>query len=357
MSKFLKSALKNMNAYVPGEQPQDMKYIKLNTNELPYTISRRVIRKVGINQIENLRLYSDPDSKELVKSIACYYKLDEENIIVGNGSDEIIAFCFMAFCDKNNGICFPDITYGFYEVTANLLGIKFSKKMLDDEFNVNTVDYYNSDKNIILANPNAQTGKFLPLADVEEIIKSNPNKIVIIDEAYVDFGGESCYKLINSYDNLIVIQTLSKSRALAGGRIGFALASKELIADLKIIKYSFNPYNVNRVSNIVGANAICDKRQFECNRAKIIATREWATKQLLAEGFEVLESKANFVLARNTNISGSELYSRLKGKGILVRHFDELRITDYIRITIGTDEQMKILIDTIKLILKEYKYA
>ncbi len=351
MSKFFSPSLSALKPYVPGEQPQGREYIKLNTNESPYFPSAYSVEAVTKDELNKLRLYSDPECKELKKSIANFYGIKPENVLPSNGSDEILAFAFAGLCPK--GVCFPDVTYGFYKVFAALFGVDYEEIPLTDEFRVNIKDYFNKNKTVVLANPNAQTGICLSLSDIEEIIKNNLGSVVIIDEAYVDFGGESAVKLIDKYDNLVVVQTFSKSRSLAGARVGFAVACEELISDLNRVKYSFNPYNVNRISSIVAAKAMEDKEYFEDCCKKIIFERQRLTDELERRNFEVLPSLANFIMAKPQFISGKTLYQKLKEKGVLVRWFADKRICDFDRITIGSPEQNDALLFAIDDIFKE----
>ena len=353
MSSFLNPQYKELEVYTPGEQPQDMKYIKLNTNESPYPPSKGVLEVINSNQAELLRLYSDPQCKDLRKAIAELYKVGEDNIYLSNGSDDILNFAFMAYTGKNRPAVFPEISYGFYKVFAELYGTPYEAIPLRQDFSVDYKDYMNLNKFIVIANPNAPTGLCLSVKEVEEIVSSNPKSIVVIDEAYVDFGGESCYPLIKKYNNLLVVQTFSKSRSMAGARLGFAIASKEIIEDLNRIKFSTNPYNVNRLTLIAGEMAIKENDYYMENCQKIIEAREFTTKQLEELGFFVIPSKANFVFAKSDEISGEELYKKLKANGILVRHFNTEKIKDFNRITIGTVEDMKTFISVVKKILEE----
>lgn len=353
MSSFLNPQYKELEVYTPGEQPQDMKYIKLNTNESPYPPSNGVLEAINSNQAELLRLYSDPESKALRKAIAQLYKVGEDNIYLSNGSDDILNFAFMAYTGKKRPAVFPEISYGFYKVFAELYGTPYEAIPLRQDFSIDYKDYMGLDKFIVIANPNAPTGLCLSVKEVEEIVSSNPKSLVVIDEAYVDFGGESCYPLINKYNNLLVVQTFSKSRSMAGARLGFAIASKEIIEDLNRIKFSTNPYNVNRLTLVAGEMAIKDNDYYMENCQKIIDTREFTTKQLEELGFFVIPSKANFVFAKSDKISGEELYKQLKANGILVRHFNTEKIKDFNRITIGTMDDMKTFISTVKKILEE----
>lgn len=354
MSKFMDSRYNSLKEYTPGEQPQDKSYIKLNTNESPFPPSPSVIKAVNGEVVKRLCLYSDPTANNLKEAIAELYGVEKDNVFVSNGSDEILNFSFMLYGNVN-GAVFPDITYGFYKVFADLYGIDYKESPLNDDFSVNVKDFMNTGKLTVLANPNAPTGIALPIETIEEIVKSNRDNVVIIDEAYVDFGGQSAIKLIDKYDNLIVSMTFSKSRSMAGGRLGFCFASKEIIADLERIKYSTNPYNINSLTQIAGVAAINENDYYLENAKKIIENREYTVKELEKLGFSVLPSKANFVFAKSDKISGKELYLKLKEKGVLVRHFENVRICEYNRITIGGFEQMNKFILTVKSILEEIK--
>ena len=354
MSRFLSSKYKDLEAYTPGEQPRDMKYIKLNTNESPYPPSKRVVDALSSEEVLKLNLYSDPTAKALKTRIAELYGVEYENVFVSNGSDDILNFSFMAFCEgEKTGVRFPEISYGFYSVYAELHGASYKAIPLKDDFSIDISDYMKNDANVVIANPNAPTGIALPLSELEIIVKANPDYLVLIDEAYVDFGGESVVELTKKYSNLLVVGTFSKSRSLAGARLGFAIADKEIISDLEKIKYSTNPYNINRLSLIAGEMAILDNDYYMDNCKRIIETREYTQKKLCELGFSLTDSKANFIFAKSDKIGGKELYLALKSRGILVRHFDKEKIKDYNRITVGTREEMDALISAIADILKE----
>ncbi len=349
MSRFLHSDLLCLAPYVPGEQPKDKQYVKLNTNESPYPPSPKAIAAASKEEVEDLRLYSDPESTVLKQAIADYYCVKTENVLPTNGSDETLAFCFRAFCEK--GVRFPDVTYGFYPVFCDLFGITANKMPLNPDFTVKTADYLSAGQTVVLANPNAQTGIYMPLSEIEAIVQSNPDDIVVVDEAYIDFGGQSAVQLTKKYDNLVVVQTFSKSRSLAGARVGFAIACKDLIDDLNRVKYSFHPYNVNRLSGKIAAAAIADRAYFEDCRGKIMAERERLKIALSDMGFTYLPSLSNFVLAKKQGVSGEFLYQSLKQRGILIRHFKDERIADYIRITVGTPNQTDALLYALQEIL------
>ncbi|MBQ6717605.1 MAG: histidinol-phosphate transaminase [Clostridia bacterium] len=352
MSRFFTDRLSNLTPYTPGEQPKDMQYIKLNTNESPFPPSKAVSDAV-FAESQKLQLYSDPECINVRRELARVYGVDINQVIVTNGSDEVLNFAFMAFADEKSPLVFPDITYGFYPVFAELNRIPYTEIPLKDDFTIDVNDYIGVNKTVVIANPNAPTGIALTLQDIEKIVSSNPKNVVIIDEAYVDFGAESAITLIDKYDNLLVVQTFSKSRSMAGARLGFAIGNQKLIADLNTIRYSTNPYNVNRMTDAAGAAALIDNDYYMNNCKTIIDNREWTVSELQKLGFEVLASKANFVFAKNDKIDGKKLYLELKNRGILIRHFTKDAICQYNRITIGTIEQMKKLIDTISLILEE----
>lgn len=352
MSKYLNSRFGNLEAYVPGEQPRDMVYIKLNTNESPYPPAPSVLDAVNRAEVEKLRLYSDPECTVLREKLAALYGVKKENVYLANGSDDILNFAFMAFCDGEHGAIFPEISYGFYQVFADLHGIPATRIPLCEDFSINHLDYCGRDGMIVIANPNAPTGMTLTTAQIEEILQSNPDHVVLIDEAYVDFGGESCVPLIDRYPNLLVVQTFSKSRSMAGARLGFAIANAELIADLELIKYSTNPYNINRLTQIAGAATVDAEEYTRACCREIMETRAYTTAELEKLGFRVLPSCANFIFAESDRIEGGELYRQLKARGVLVRHFDKPRISNFNRITIGTRSDMDVLLRAVKEILR-----
>ncbi|MBR2874629.1 MAG: histidinol-phosphate transaminase, partial [Clostridia bacterium] len=315
--------------------------------------SEKVVKGIDSLAVSNLRLYCDPSCKKLKSAIANRYGVKDSQVFVSNGSDESLKFIFMAYGQK--GVVYSDITYGFYSVFANLYSLKSTVLPLKEDFTLDVNGYLNQNKLIVIANPNAPTGIELDKEKIELILQTNKDGIVVIDEAYVDFGGNSCVDLVDKYDNLIVVQTFSKSRSLAGGRLGFAIANEELIKDLEKIKYSTNPYNVNTLTQIAGVMAIKDDEYYLNNANKIIKTREWTEKELTKMGFLVLDSKANFIFAKSDKISGNDLYLKLKEKGVLIRHFGMERIKDFNRITIGSIEQMEVLVNKVKEILGELK--
>lgn len=351
MSRFLNKKYETLEPYTPGEQPKILDLIKLNTNENPYGPSPKVLEVLSEAEIEKLQLYSDPEATELVEAIAANYDLRKDQVAVGNGSDEILAFAFMAFQPDNGNIYFPDPSYGFYKVYGDVFKANRKPIPLTKDLRIDPEDYKNLDGTIIIANPNAPTGIALETGVLEEIIQSNPDNLVIIDEAYVDFGAKTCVPFIEKYDNLLVIQTFSKSRSLAGSRVGFALGNKELIADLNRIKFSFNPYNLDRLAIRAAAAAIKDDAYFQKTRKQIMETREFTVAEMKTMGFDILPSSANFIFVRNNQISGKEYFDGLREHNILVRYFGKDPIRDYVRITIGKVEEMKQLLEvTAKLL-------
>jgi len=351
MSRFLNSSLKGLVPYTPGEQPQNKKYVKLNTNESPFPPSERVRACVGDGDVADLRLYSDPVCRGVREKLAKIFRVGFENTIVTNGSDEALNFFFSSFCEC--GVAFNDITYGFYKVFGDLYSLDYEEIPLLPDFSVDVDKFIGINKNVVIANPNAPTGLCLSLDVIEEIVRSNPDNIVLIDEAYVDFGGESAVALTNKYDNLLVVGTFSKSRSLAGARIGYAVGSSELIADMHAVRYSTNPYNVNRLTLKIAEAVLDDNDYYMDNCKRIIYNREYTAESLRKRGFEVLDSKANFIFAKHPDIDGGVYYSMLKEKGVLVRHFTGERIRDYNRITVGTRENMDFLLAKTDEIMKE----
>lgn len=352
MSRFLSERFKNIEPYTPGEQPKVSNLIKLNTNESPFPPSPKVIEALNNEELSKLNLYSDPDTKEIIDAIAKTFGVNANQVLMGNGSDEILAFAFQAFCDKNNQPCFADITYGFYPVFCELYGLNPEIIPLREDLSISAEDYIGKNKPIFIANPNAPTGLALSLSDIEKILISNKDSIVLIDEAYVDFGAESAVSLVDKYDNLIVSRTFSKSRNLAGARIGFAISNPELIADMCKMKFSFNPYNLNRLSIIAGKESVLDTEYFDKCITEIISNREYTVNALTKRGFTIPDSKANFIFAKHNTLSGEEYFNELRKRNIVVRYFSKERIKDYVRITIGSIEQMKALIEATDEILK-----
>lgn len=352
MSRFFSLKYKELVPYTPGEQPKDCKYVKLNTNESPFPPSAKAV-SYATEAAKRVELYSDPECRAIREKLAEYYGVDFDETIVTNGSDEVLNFAFMAFCDQDHPAAFPDITYGFYPVFAELNGVPYTEIPLKDDFTIDVNDYASVGKTIFIANPNAPTGILLTVDQIRTVLESNPDSVVVIDEAYVDFGGESCIPLIHEYDNLLVTQTFSKSRSMAGARLGFGIGCKSLIADLHTIRYSTNPYNVNSMTLAAGVGMLEDDEYVRSNCEEIIKNRKFTVEGLRALGFEMTDSAANFVFAKHGRMSGEEIYLKLKEKGILVRHFNKPRLTEYNRITIGSREQMQILLDTLKEILEE----
>ena len=352
MSRFFSDKYSALTPYTPGEQPRDQLYIKLNTNESPFPPSP-LAQKLAWEEAAKLELYSDPTCAALTAKAAEVLGIAEDEIIFSNGSDEVLNFAFMAFCDESHPAIFPDITYGFYKVFAALNGIPFEQIPLKEDFSVDIQDYVNQSKTIFIANPNAPTGLYIGLDQIEAIVQSNPDNIVVIDEAYIDFGGESAIPLTKKYDNLLVVQTFSKSRSMAGARLGMGFGCKALIRDLNTIRYSTNPYNINSMTLAAGIGALEDEIYFRDNCRAITENRAWAARQLKSLGFRLTDSSANFLFARHDSISGKALYQALRSNGILVRHFDTPKLTDYLRITVGSMEEMKAFVTAIETILKE----
>lgn len=356
MSRFLNQKYNALEPYTPGEQPKvNGRLIKLNTNENPYPPAPEVIKVINDKELSKLRLYSDPEAADLVAAIAENFGIATDQVITTNGSDEILAFIFMAFQGSSGKVFYPEISYSFYPVYCDVFGAEGVKIPLREDFSINPEDYYDVDGLIVITNPNAPTGMALKTDQIEDILIHNKNNLVVIDEAYVDFGAESSVKLIDKYDNLLVVQTFSKSRSLAGARIGYAIGNKEIIADLNAIKFSFNPYNLDRLAILAGTEAMKDKAYFDETCRKIIDTRENFVAKMTKMGFEILPSKANFVFASSPDISGKEYFTKLREDNIIVRYFDKPKISDYVRITIGTPEEMELLLEKTKEILEEIK--
>ena len=353
MSRFLSDRFAALEAYVPGEQPQDMQYVKLNTNESPFPPSPAVVAAVSAAEVGRLNLYPDPACRSLKRKLADHYGLAPENVFLSNGSDDILNFCFMAFCDGSRPVAFPALSYGFYPVYAELYGLDYLAVPLRDGFRLEPEDYQDLGRNIVIANPNAPTGRAISVSEIESILRSNRDHVVVIDEAYVDFGGESCRGLIPQYDNLLVCQTFSKAWSMAGGRLGFALGDAGLIADLEKIKFSTNPYSINRLTQIAAEAALDSADYFAANCRTVAETRAYTVAALDRLGFETVPSVANFIFTRCPRVPGGTLYRRLKEKGVLVRHWDKADIADYCRVTIGSREQMDVFLEKINEILKE----
>jgi histidinol-phosphate aminotransferase len=350
MSRFWTDKIASLDPYVPGEQPQDKKYIKLNTNESPYAPSSKALAAMAAEVSERLRLYPDPNGSALKNALAKSYQLEANQVFVGNGSDEVLALAFMGYFAGGKPLAFADVTYSFYKVYAGLYGIEPKLIPLNENFDIVPADYQNLDvSGVVVTNPNAPTGKALPLEDIEIILKANPNVVVLVDEAYVDFGAQSASTLINQYPNLLVVQTLSKSRALAGIRVGYALGHPELIEGLERLKNSFNSYPVDRIALAGATAAVEDEAYLKEICDKTIATREQTVKDLEALGFNVLPSATNFVFVTHPEEDAEKIYLALKDQGILVRYFgNKPRIGNYLRITIGTNEEMAALTAALK---------
>lgn len=351
MSRYLKEELQVLRAYTPGEQPQDQAYIKLNTNESPYPPAPSVAAAITRQEVEQLRLYSDPTGAELKEKLAGLYGVEPENVFLSNGSDEVLNFAFLAFGAE--GVAYPDISYGFYQVFAQLYQLDAVEIPLKEDFTVDYRDYCGIGRMVVLANPNAPTGRSIPVAEIRQICQTNRDHVVLIDEAYVDFGGETALPLVQEFDNLLVTRTFSKSRCLAGGRLGYAFGSRALIEDLEKIKYSTNPYNLDRLTLRLGVATVEAEDYYREKCAAICRTRQWTAGQLEAMGFQVLPSLTNFLFAKTEAMDGQVLYQALKRRGILVRHFSNPRICQYNRITIGTQAQMEQLVQTLKEVLYE----
>lgn len=350
MSRFLSKKYASLVPYTPGEQPKERKFIKLNTNESPFPPSAKA-QEYAARAAENLQLYSDPECTQLHSKFAQVSGVTPDMVLATNGSDEILNFAFMAFCDKDTPAVFADITYGFYSVFAEINSLPAKVIPLKDDFTISIEDYFDAKGTVFIANPNAPTGIALTRDEIELILKNNPDNVVVIDEAYVDFGGESCVPLTRKYKNLLVTQTFSKSRSMAGARLGFGIGSPELISDLRSIKYSTNPYNVNSMTMWAGIGQLEDEEITRANCKAIAENRDYLTAELRKMSFDVTDSKTNFVFAKSDRISGADLYSALRERGILVRHFTAAKIAEYNRITVGTREQVDALIDAIKDIL------
>lgn len=363
MSRFLSRAGSALLPYTPGEQPQGRKWIKLNTNESPYPPAPGVAAAILAGyekesagappEIASLRLYSDPEERILVEAIAAHFGVKPEQVIVGNGSDEVLGFAFRAFCDGDAPLVSADLTYGFYPALCGLYGIPYETIPLKEDFTLDTKPYENCGKNVIIANPNAPTGLALPLSAIAGVAESNPDRVVMVDEAYVDFGGESAVSLLGEYGNLVVIQTFSKSRSLAGARVGFAIAGEELIADMNRARCSFNPYNVNRLSMLAAAAAIRDDAYTKECTGRICRTREKTAAALRKLGFTVTDSRTNFLFAKSGVMSGKEYSEKLREAGILVRRWDKERIREYVRISIGSEEEMETFVEVTEKLVRE----
>ena len=361
MSRYIAERYKDFKAYEAGEQLEDREYIRLNTNESPFPPSPLVMKAMEDFDLSKMRLYPDPFSTSLRKKIADKYGILPENVLVTNGSDDVLSFAFTAFNEigtKGEGkasVVFPDVTYNFYEILCGLHGVRYRTIPVGGDMTVDPADYMNAGANVVLPNPNAPTGTALPLSDIEKIVSSNRDHVVLIDEAYIDFGWETAVPLIKKYDNLLISQTYSKSRSFAGGRVGFALGDKGIISDLLKIQQSQSPYNVNSISLKLAEAALDDEEYYLENCRTIRENRRYTRNALLEMGFRALPSSTNFVFAKHPDIKGAEIYEELKKRGILVRHFDRDRIRGYNRISIGTKAQMDRLIEALAEIIKEYE--
>ena len=352
MSRFFSEKYAFLEPYTPGEQPQDRRYIKLNTNESPFPLSSFAAKEAE-EASGRMQLYPDPECGELVRTAAAVYGLNENEMLFTNGSDEALNFAFMAYCNDAKPAVFPNITYGFYPVFAEINSVPYVEIPLREDFTIRIEDYFRTGKTVFLANPNAPTGIALKRGEIEEILKQNRDSVIVIDEAYVDFGAESCIPLIHGYENLLVVQTFSKSRSMAGARLGFAAGNPSLIEDLRTIKYSTNPYNINRFTMAAGIGVLKDEEYTARNCAAIREIRSYTADELKKLGFIMTDSLSNFLFVRHPHISGEKLYLRLKEKGILIRHFSKEEIREYNRITIGRKEDMEILTKAIREILEE----
>ena len=337
--------------YTPGEQPKIQNIIKLNTNENPYPPAPAVAEAIKNMDVDRFKKYPDPSCSVLVDAIADFYNVSSDKVFVGVGSDDVLAMAFLTFFNSDKPVLFPDITYSFYDVWANLYRISFKQIPLNEDFTITKEDYFGENGGVVIANPNAPTGVELPLKDIEEILQKNRDVVVIVDEAYIDFGGESALPLIDKYDNLLVVQTFSKSRSMAGMRIGYAFGNEKLIKYLSDVKYSFNSYTMNTPTLELGTLAISDRCYFDKTRNMVIGTRERVKKELKNLGFEFADSKTNFIFAKHPDKSGKEIFANLRSRGIIVRRFDLPRIDEYLRISIGTDEEMDTLIRALKEII------
>lgn len=343
MTKLWRDNIRKVEPYTPGEQPKEENIIKLNTNENPYGPSPKV-KEVHEN-LDDLRLYPDPTASVLVNALAAYHGVGSDQVFVGVGSDDVLAMAFMTFFNSQKPVLFPDITYSFYDVWAELFRIPYERPALDDEFCIQKEDYYRENGGVIFPNPNAPTGVCENLDFIVDILEHNQDVIVIIDEAYIDFGGASALELLDKYENLLVVRTFSKSRSMAGLRIGYAIGNPELIKAMNDVKYSYNSYTMNRPSLLLGVESLKDQAYFEECIEKIISTRTWFGEKMKELGFHFPESKANFIFASHERVSAKEIFEAAKKKGIYVRYFNQPRIDNYLRITIGTDEEMKALVD------------
>jgi len=353
--KYWSSRIRTLVPYTPGEQPRDRVFVKLNTNENPYPPSPAVLEAIRNATDERLRLYPDPEASDLRQALAGHYGLRPGQVFCGNGSDEVLGLCFYAFFSPGKKVVFPDITYSFYPVYTQLYGLDYEEIPLNEDFTLPVERFLGSNGGAVICNPNAPTGRTQPVENIRRILESNPDVVVLVDEAYADFGAQSAVPLIEEYPNLLVVRTMSKSRSLAGLRLGYALGSEDLIAGVNCVKNSFNSYPLDRIALAAGEAAVRDVAYFKETRRKIAATRENTTLRLRELGFTVHDSNANFVFAAHPSVSGRALQQGLRDRGVLVRRFDRPRIADYLRITIGTDEEMDTLCRCCEEIIKEAK--
>ncbi|OUO44633.1 histidinol-phosphate transaminase [Flavonifractor sp. An306] len=343
MKEYWSKRARDLVPYTPGEQPRQRNWIKLNTNENPYPPSQKALAAIRAAAGETLRLYPDPECTSLREALAATFDLKPAQVFVGNGSDEVLALCFQAFFDPERTILFPDVTYSFYPVFADLYGLSYREVPLDERFGLPLESFVGDNGGVVIANPNAPTGRAVSLCDIRTLLEGNPESVVIVDEAYVDFGAQSAVPLIDSYPNLVVVQTMSKSRALAGLRVGFALGNENLIAALNSVKNSFNSYTLDRLALAGAEGALRDGDYLRAITMKISSTRDWAADRLKRMGFEVSDSAANFLFISHPDIPAKVLLDGLRERGILVRWWDKPRISNYLRITVGTDQEMEAL--------------
>lgn len=355
MSIFLVDEYKKMEPYVPGEQPKDKPYIKLNANESTLPPSPKVFEAISKKEVWNMSYYADPHCHSFRQAVAEAYGVSEDEVFAGNGADEVLSFVLMSFFRRGMKIYFPNITYGFYRTYAKTYGLDMEEIPVKKDFSIDINDYMDLEGDIILANPNNPTGLTIPVAEIEKLVQKNPERMIIIDEAYADYSGETCLPLATKYPNLVVVRTFSKSRNLAGLHIGFAIACKEIVADLNSIKFSFNPFNLNSLTLAAGVAAMKDSYYYDSCVKKIVANREHTKSELEKLGFEVIPSKANFVFCKHSAIPSEELCKKLREEGILTRHFADPELLDYLRITIGSEQEMEVVLIAIREILEEQK--
>lgn len=350
--RFWSSRIQALVPYTPGEQPKDRVFIKLNTNENPYPPSPKVLEAIQNATDERLRLYPDPESTALRNAIAEYHGIKPEQVFCGNGSDEVLGLCFYAFFSPDKKVVFPDITYSFYPVYTELFQLDYEEIPLNEDFSLPVEKFLGGNGGAVICNPNAPTGKALPLSAIRQILEANPDVVILVDEAYADFGAESAVSLIDEYPNLVTVHTLSKSRSLAGMRLGYALGNPDLIAAVNCVKNSFNSYPIDRLAMAAGEAAIRDVPYFKETCSKVIATRERTTKMLRDLGFNIHDSNANFIFISHPDKSGEELQQALRDRGVLVRWFNKPRIREYLRVSIGTDQEMEAMCTACKEILQ-----